>query len=155
MVDAKLGKTLKTPATLKWVKHVLTNLAFWKNAHWVTPSLAVGDITLPSHADRLGLTKVYDVRHLFDEDFTPRWPDAHIFAVKVADELRLGERVGLYCYGGIDRSPFIAALVLHWLESTSLGEAYTVVLRRRPQAFRHPEWERGFREWLAGLGRKA
>jgi len=87
--------------------------------------------------------------------YSPRWPDAHIFAVKMADELRLGERVGLYCYGGIDRSPFIAALVLHWLESTSLGEAYTVVLKRRPQAFRHPEWERGFREWLAGLGRKA
>jgi len=119
----------------------------WKGFTWVTDLLGVGDISLfdnPGLVRRLGVDYALDVRHLFGEDFMPRWPDAMDFARGVALLLHEGYRVALYCYGGVDRSPFIAALVLHLWLNQPLSEAYGAVLERRPQAFRHPEWERSF-----------
>jgi len=112
---------------------------------WVTDRLAVGDIALsdnPQLARGENVDYVLDVRHLFTEDMGLRVEKADRFADGVAMLLGAGYRVALHCYGGIDRSPFIAAMILAKHMDISLESAYNLVLRKRVIAFRHPEWIR-------------
>jgi protein-tyrosine phosphatase len=83
---------------------------------------------------------VVDVRTHFNGDQTPR-ESALEFAWGITDLMNRG-KVLIYCRGGIDRSPFIAALVMKLDSGISMTEAYEEIKMRHPQTFIHDDWGR-------------
>ena len=142
-------------AIMKTGFNLFSRMIHWKKISKITPNLFVGDITLQDFGgEELDLDHIFDVRNVFNEEFNPIWPNAYEFAKEIAELIRQGKKVALHCYGGIDRSPFIASLVLHILLNRPLDETYEAVLKQRPQAFRHYEWERSYYEWRQRVRRK-
>ncbi len=120
---------------------------------WILDNLAVSDISSKSH-DKIFRTKIdftLDVRHLFAE-VGMNWEinkyKLDRFTDGVVELLNSGYDVLLYCFGGIDRSPFVAAVVIHKLKGISLEEAYNMVLEKRTEAFLHPEWIQAYRSTI-------
>lgn len=81
-----------------------------------------------------------DVRVHFDKDQMP-YPSVWDFAWGVLSLMDRG-KVFLYCQSGIDRSPFIATIVVKLYRGTTWEEAWDIVSKGRPQAFHHDDLER-------------
>jgi protein-tyrosine phosphatase len=56
--------------------------------------------------------------------------------------------VMVYCRGGIDRSPFTATIIVKFIHGCTWDEAWEIVSKGRPQAFRHYEWEQAWGKLL-------
>jgi len=114
--------------------------------------LYVGDISLAENRNIAivnNIDFVMDARYNFmdkDGDWEIVWERLEKFTDGIVHLLKLGYSVAVFCYGGIDRSPFVTAVVVSKHHNISLPEAYKLVLEKRPQAFWHYEWEREYTE---------
>jgi protein-tyrosine phosphatase len=54
--------------------------------------------------------------------------------------LETGNPVYIHCFAGMERSPFIAALILWGLGDWTLDEAYEYVKREHPQTIKYQSW---------------
>lgn len=79
-----------------------------------------------------------DVQPYFDED-GPK-PEILELIKWIIKRLANGQACILYCDRGIERSPFVAALVLANFYCTTFQFAYDYVKERRPQVIQHFEW---------------
>ena len=89
---------------------------------------------------REGIMFPIDVRTQFDKKQNPL-PTIWDFAWGIMDLMERG-KVFIHCHGGIDRSPFIATMVVKLYHGITWEEAWDIVSKARPQALHHDDWER-------------
>ncbi len=84
-----------------------------------------------------------DARAYFDNGGKPDWWGIHIGVTKLIEHniLEYNRQVIIFCDGGIDRSPYVAAKALMDMTDMSLGEAYGLIKKYRPHIIEHYEWE--------------
>ena len=51
-----------------------------------------------------------------------------------------GVKIMIHCHGGIDRAPFVAAIIVRLVQGIPFRESYAFVATKRPQTMIHPEW---------------
>jgi len=121
--------------------------------NWVYDCLAVGTLDDARSREMLqceNIDFVIDVRHHFTfkqlitgDEINP-FVSVEGLAEGVALLLENGYTVLLYCMGGVDRAPFVAALVLYfmYLEGLPFMQCYEDIKEMNPQTFIHDEWAR-------------
>lgn len=119
---------------------------------WIDDRLMVGgDIDLwPDDKFRADVDFIIDIRNWFLYRGQDCWPGSLMSErVEVISGLAdRGWKLFIRCAGGIDRSPFVAALYYAKRHGVSLEEAYRVVKEKRPQTLEHPEWFEFIPRWL-------
>jgi len=55
-----------------------------------------------------------------------------------------GLPVIIYCHGGVDRSPFLVACYLYYVQGMKYDEAYELVKEKHPETFIHYDWMHWF-----------
>lgn len=88
------------------------------------------------------LIPVYNHWELKDEGEVKNMDPFAVECVKklVIRLLEHGKKVLVHCDAGIDRSPFIAAVVLE-ARGEEFPDAYAIVRNRHPQTMEHFEWK--------------
>ena len=89
-----------------------------------------------------------DVRPAFGEnpetgDIAVRW-NILPSLVHYIDTLSRYTDVVIYCSAGMDRSPFVAAVVISEKIGCELDYAYDIVLDNHPMTIRHADWRSDF-----------
>ena len=103
-----------------------------------------------------------DVRTCFfeeavDDDGVPTWKVRWRRLLNIVDATialtRRGVKVYLHCHGGVDRSPFVAAIFMHREYGMDLMTAYELIQMRRTEVRIHDEWVReyGGEGWIETL----
>ena len=112
------------------------------------PNLYIGDITDAKNREAMQQNFIMfpiDVRTQFNKDMMPK-DTVWNFAWGIIGILKWGS-VMLHCHGGIDRSPFIASIVVKLHRGSNWDEAWEIVSKGRKQAIRHDDWEREAMKW--------
>jgi len=114
--------------------------------NWIDERVAVGNLVDAKNAELLRKEKinlVIDVRPFY----RGTW-DAVMRILRETGKLivsaTLKNRILLHCLGGMDRSPFLAAIYLHLKHNISLNRAYSIVESKRPQTIVHYDWVKSF-----------
>jgi len=116
--------------------------------NWITSYLAVGDFDDLRRTENLrkNVDAVIDIRDAFyitgDNVWTIDAGLAFGYVTMIDSMTSKKKKVMIHCQGGIDRSPFIAALYLVHRKENPMNEedAYELVKQKRPQTFKHLEW---------------
>jgi len=116
--------------------------------NWIDESVAVGNLLDSKNEELLKKEKidlVIDVRPFYRgvKSATMRILREVANLIIIASQKH---RILLHCLGGIDRSPFLAAIYFHLKYNVSLNRAYRMISERRPETFEHPEWVKAFQE---------
>jgi len=63
-------------------------------------------------------------------------------AISLAELVKVGVDIYVYCQAGMERSPFLTALILSELNRGTLDECYYFVKTKRPQTMIYDVWVR-------------
>ena len=69
----------------------------------------------------------------------------------IIEDIKIGLTQGktlVHCHAGIDRSPFVVAMFLHFHQNIPPLEAYDAVQKRRKETIVHGEWVFPYVEYL-------
>jgi len=58
-----------------------------------------------------------------------------------------GVDVYVYCQAGMERSPFLAALIMFQIGDWTLNEGYELVKAKHPQTLLYPQWVKAMEEF--------
>jgi len=128
-------------------KSVIRMFVNYSSVSRVLDNLYVGDISLLENrkiAIDLGIDFILDARFNFDsdnDDWEINWNRLERFTDGAIRLLQEGYTIAIYCYGGIDRSPFVTAVILSKYRNLPFPKAYQIVMKKRPQTMWHGEWE--------------
>jgi len=116
--------------------------------NWIDENVAIGNLLDSRNKDLLkreGIDLVIDVRPFYRgvQNATMRILQEVARLIVIASQKH---KILLYCLGGIDRSPFLAAIYFHLKYNVSLNKAYKIISEKHPKTFEHYEWVKMFQE---------
>lgn len=120
---------------------------------WISKFLGIADLKTVKEFSKIYNHVFIDVRPVFFADEEKNW---HVISKKASDLILMidlfineGKTVIIYCRGGIDRSPFIAALYLNKNLYYTPELAYKRIKKEHPPTMEHMNWfeEMGLIKW--------